>query len=36
MLGGATAAAAMGAAHTVSLDAGPLGRVGFFIEGGAA
>ena len=36
MLGGATAAAAIGAAHSVSLDAGHLGRVGFTIEGGAA
>lgn len=36
MLGGATAAAAIGAARTVSLDAAHLGRVGFTIEGGAA
>jgi 2-oxo-3-hexenedioate decarboxylase len=36
MLGGATAAAAMGEARTVSLDAGHLGRVGFTIEGGTA
>ena len=36
MLGGATAAAAMGSARAVSLDAGHLGRVGFTIAGGAA
>ncbi len=36
MLGGATAAAAIGDARSVSLDAGHLGRVGFTIEGGAA
>ena len=36
MLGGATAAAAIGDARTVSLDAGHLGRVGFTIEGGSA
>ena len=36
MLGGATAAAAIGDARTVSLDAGHLGRVGFTIEGGAS
>lgn len=36
MLGGATAAAAIGTARTVSLDAGRLGRVGFSIAGGAA
>lgn len=35
MLGGATAAAAMGSARAVSLDAGPLGQVGFTIAGGA-
>jgi 2-oxo-3-hexenedioate decarboxylase len=35
MLGGATAAAAIGSAREVSLDAGHLGRVGFTIEGGA-
>lgn len=36
MLGGATAAAAIGSARAVSLDAGHLGRVGFTIAGGAA
>ena len=36
MLGGATAAAAIGSAQTVSLDAEGLGRVGFTIAGGAA
>ncbi|WP_374396417.1 2-keto-4-pentenoate hydratase [Sphingopyxis sp.] len=36
MLGGATAAAAIGSARTVSLDAGHLGRVGFTIGGNAA
>ncbi|MET4685210.1 2-keto-4-pentenoate hydratase [Brevundimonas faecalis] len=36
MLGGATAAAAIGSARLVSLDAGRLGRVGFTIAGGAA
>lgn len=35
MLGGATAAAAIGEARAVSLDAGHLGRVGFTIGGGA-
>ncbi|MGH7027085.1 2-keto-4-pentenoate hydratase [Brevundimonas sp.] len=35
MLGGATAAAAMGSARTVLLDAGHLGQVGFTIAGGA-
>lgn len=34
MLGGATAAAAIGSAREVSLDAGHLGRVGFTIAGG--
>ncbi|MBD3731283.1 MAG: fumarylacetoacetate hydrolase family protein [Sphingopyxis sp.] len=36
MLGGATAAAAIDSARTVSLDAGHLGRVGFTIEGNEA
>ncbi len=36
MLGGATAAAAIGSARTVSLDAAHLGRVGFTIAGDAA
>lgn len=36
MLGGATAAAAIGSARAVSLDAGHLGRVGFTITGGVA
>lgn len=36
MLGGATAAAAIGSASAVSLDAGHLGRVGFTIAGGEA
>jgi 2-oxo-3-hexenedioate decarboxylase len=36
MLGGATAAAAIGSARIVSLDAGHLGRVGFTIEGNEA
>ncbi|WP_422061071.1 2-keto-4-pentenoate hydratase [Sphingopyxis sp.] len=36
MLGGATAAAAIGSARAVSLDAAHLGRVGFTIEGGGA
>lgn len=36
MLGGATAAAAIGSAQSVSLDAGRLGQVGFTIAGGAA
>lgn len=35
MLGGATAAAAIGSARAVSLDAGRLGQVSFTIEGGA-
>lgn len=34
LLGGATAAAAIGDARMVELDAGPLGRVGFQIGGG--
>lgn len=36
MLGGATAAAAIGSARTVSLDAGHLGQVGFTIAAGGA
>ena len=36
MLGGATAAAAIGSARSVSLDAAHLGRVGFTIEGAVA
>jgi 2-oxo-3-hexenedioate decarboxylase len=36
MLGGATAAAEIGAARSVSLDAGRLGRVGFTIARSAA
>ena len=36
LLGGATAAAAIGEARRVMLDAGPLGEVGFTIAGAAA
>jgi 2-oxo-3-hexenedioate decarboxylase len=36
MLGGATAAAAMGSAHEVSLEAGHLGSVNFMISGSVA
>lgn len=36
LLGGATAAAAIGDARQVTLDAGPLGQVGFSISGAAA
>ncbi len=36
LLGGVTAAAAIGNARTVQLDAGPLGQLGFAIDAGAA